>query len=95
MKLYPFLLLLQALLLTERQATEAAKREHAESERRNEELIKKFESAEKKIEQLQDTVQRYNINKALECTLSFHIIRCFGFSRYIAFAMYLDIHYVV
>ncbi|PWZ32837.1 Myosin-17 [Zea mays] len=49
---------LKALLLTERQATEAAKREHAESELRNEELIKKFESAEKKIEQLQETVHR-------------------------------------
>jgi hypothetical protein len=52
----------QALLETERKATEAAKREHAEAERRNEELIKKFEGAEKKIEQLQDTVQRYNID---------------------------------
>jgi hypothetical protein len=69
----PFLLL-QALLLTERQATEAAKREHAESELRNEELIKKFESAEKKIEQLQETVHRYNINKVLEYSLSFQII---------------------
>jgi hypothetical protein len=25
---------------------------------------------------------------------SFQIIRCFGFSKYIAFAMHLDIHYV-
>jgi len=57
---------LQALLQTERQVTEAAKREHAESERRNEELIKKFEVAEKKIEQLQDTVQRYSLNKVPE-----------------------------
>jgi myosin-5 len=57
---------LQALLQTERQATEAAKREHAESERRNDELIKKFEGAEKKIEQLQDTVQRYSLNKVPE-----------------------------
>lgn len=73
LKLYLFLLL-QALLLTERQATEAAKREHAESELRNEELIKKFESAEKKIEQLQETVHRYNINKVLEYSLSFQII---------------------
>uniref|UniRef100_A0A0E0KHK0 Myosin motor domain-containing protein n=1 Tax=Oryza punctata TaxID=4537 RepID=A0A0E0KHK0_ORYPU len=48
----------EALLQTERQATEAAKKEYAEAERRNEELIKKFEGAEKKIEQLQDTVQR-------------------------------------
>ena len=54
------------MLQTERQATEAAKREHAESERRNDELIKKFEGAEKKIEQLQDTVQRYSLNKVPE-----------------------------
>jgi myosin-5 len=49
-KLYRFIFeLLQALLQTERQATEAAKREHADSERRNEELIKKFEGADKKM----------------------------------------------
>lgn len=53
----------QALLQTERHATETAKKEHAEAERINEELVKKFEGAEKKIEQLQDTVQRYNLTK--------------------------------
>lgn len=57
------ILILQALLQTERQATETAKKEHAEAERRNEELMKKFEGAEKKIEQLQDTAQRYNRNR--------------------------------
>ncbi|KAL5198356.1 hypothetical protein ABZP36_001868 [Zizania latifolia] len=49
---------LKALLQNEREPTEAASREHAEPERKNKELIKKFEGTEKKIEQLQDTVQR-------------------------------------
>jgi hypothetical protein len=52
----------QALLETERQATEAAKSEDAKAEQRKEELIKNFEGTEKKIEQLQYVVQRYNLD---------------------------------
>jgi hypothetical protein len=50
------------MLETERQATEAAKSEDAKAERRKEELIKNFEGTEKKIEQLQYVVQRYNLD---------------------------------
>jgi hypothetical protein len=39
-----------------------AKSEHAEAERKKEELIKKFGGTEKKIEQLQYAVQRYNLD---------------------------------
>ncbi|KAG2589584.1 hypothetical protein PVAP13_5NG372100 [Panicum virgatum] len=56
----------QALLQTERQATEAAKREHAESERRNEELTK--------IEQLQETVQRL-VEKMTNKESENHVLR--------------------
>jgi hypothetical protein len=69
-------LISQALLQTERQATETAKKEHAEAERRNEELMKKFEAAEKKIEQLQDTAQRCNPNKTTSYCCNFDLMFC-------------------
>lgn len=43
----------------ERQATEEAKKAHAEAQARGEELLKKFEEASKKNDLLQDTVQRF------------------------------------
>ena len=73
-----WILISQALLQTERQATETAKKEHAEAERRNEELMKKFEAAEKKIEQLQDTAQRYNQNKTTSyCLFDLMFFACY------------------
>jgi len=47
------------LLLSERQSTDEAKKAYAEAQDRNSELIKKLEDAESKVEQLQDSVQRF------------------------------------
>ncbi|KAB5552541.1 hypothetical protein DKX38_009852 [Salix brachista] len=49
---------LQALLLSERQAAEEARKAHADGEARSTELAKKLEDAEKKMDQLQESVQR-------------------------------------
>ncbi|XP_010937148.1 myosin-17 isoform X2 [Elaeis guineensis] len=49
---------LKALMLTERQATDAAKKAYFEAQEKNNELAKKFEDAEAKADQLQETVQR-------------------------------------
>lgn len=49
---------LKALLLTERQATDAAKKAYSEAQERNNELAKKVEDTETKADQLQETVQR-------------------------------------
>ncbi|WOL02730.1 Myosin-9 like [Canna indica] len=49
---------LKALLLIEKQETDAAKKENAEIQVRYNELVKKVEDSETKIEQLQDTTQR-------------------------------------
>lgn len=59
MTLVPPLLLLQALLLLERQASDAGKKAYAEAQERNNELAKKGEDAETKVDQLQETVQRF------------------------------------
>lgn len=47
-------LLVQAALLSEKQASEESKR----AEQKNTELVKKLEDAEKKVDQLQESVQR-------------------------------------
>ena len=50
-------------MLTERQATDAAKKAYFEAQEKNNELAKKFEDAEAKADQLQETVQRFYISK--------------------------------
>jgi hypothetical protein len=47
------------LLLSERQAAEEARKAHADGEARNSELAKKLEDAAKKMDQLQESVQRF------------------------------------
>lgn len=49
----------QALLLSEKQAAEEAKKASADAETRNMDLAKKLEEAERKMDQLQDSTQRY------------------------------------
>lgn len=50
---------MQALLLSERQAAEEAGKASIDSETRNAELAKKLEDAEQKVDQLQESVQRF------------------------------------
>lgn len=50
---------LQALLLSERCAAEEARKACSDAEARNTELVNKVEDAERKVDQLQDSVQRY------------------------------------
>jgi myosin-5 len=47
------------LLLSERQAAEEARKSSTDSEARNVELAKKLEDAEQKVDQLQESVQRF------------------------------------
>lgn len=47
------------MLLSERQAAEEARKAHADGEARNSELAKKLEDAAKKMDQLQESVQRF------------------------------------
>ncbi|KAK9275460.1 hypothetical protein L1049_022727 [Liquidambar formosana] len=49
---------LKALLLSERQTAEESRKALKDAEVRNAELVKKFEDAERKVDQLQDSVQR-------------------------------------
>ncbi|XP_047307898.1 myosin-17-like [Impatiens glandulifera] len=49
---------LKAIVLSESQATEAAKKVQSDVEVRNAELVKKLQDAESKIDQLQESVQR-------------------------------------
>lgn len=49
----------QALLLSERQAAEEARKGRSDAEARNAELTKNLEDAEKKVDQLQESVQRF------------------------------------
>ncbi|KAG7988681.1 hypothetical protein I3843_03G199800 [Carya illinoinensis] len=49
---------LKALLLSERQTAEEARKARTDSEARNAELAKKLEDAEQKVDQLQESVQR-------------------------------------
>lgn len=46
------------MLLSEKQAAAEARKANTDSEVRNAELVKKFEDAERKADQLQDSVQR-------------------------------------
>lgn len=48
----------QALLQSERQAAEEAKKSYTDAEARNAELVEKLEDTEQKVDQLQETVQR-------------------------------------
>ena len=50
---------MQALILSERQAAEEAKKASTDAEARNAELAKKLEDAEQKVDQLQESVQRF------------------------------------
>ncbi|CAI0419969.1 unnamed protein product [Linum tenue] len=50
---------LEALLLSQRQAAEEAKQACAVAESQKEQLCKKLENSEKKVDQLQDSVQRF------------------------------------
>jgi len=47
------------LLISERQSTDEAEKAYAEAQGRNSELMKKLEDAESKVDQLQDSVQRF------------------------------------
>ena len=51
-------LFIQESLLLEREAAEEARKALTQAEARNAELIKKFEDSERKVDQLQNTVQR-------------------------------------
>ena len=54
------------MLLIERQSTDEAKKTYAEAQDRNRELMKKLEDAESKVDQLQDSVQRFfSVNPCL------------------------------
>lgn len=49
----------QASLLSERQAAEEARKACKDADARNSELSKKLEDAERKVDQIQETVQRF------------------------------------
>lgn len=53
------MLLLQALLVAEREENDATKKAHATALEANEELNKKVSDADEKIKQFSDTVQRF------------------------------------
>jgi myosin-5 len=65
----------EALLLTERQQTEAASATLAESQARNEALLSKLEDAVKENDLLQETVQRFvlipenNVVNSVNCSI--------------------------
>lgn len=52
---------MEALLLREREQSNATMKAHSESQERNSQLLKKFEDVDKKIGLLQGTIQRYFI----------------------------------
>lgn len=54
-----FLVLHQALLASEQQVSDAAKKASAEDQNKKVELMKKLEDANTRIDQLQDSAQRY------------------------------------
>lgn len=64
---------MQALLLSERQAAEEARKSFTDAEVRNAELAKKLEDAEQKGDHLQESVQRFlNIRiKLFSCQVLF------------------------
>lgn len=51
--------IVQALLQSEKQSAEEIRRARADAEVRNKELFGKLEDAERKVDQLQDSVQRF------------------------------------
>lgn len=53
------LITVQALLLSQRQAAEEARKSSMDAEARNTELAKKLEDAGRKVDQLQESVQRF------------------------------------
>lgn len=53
------MLLLQALLVAEREENDVTKKAHANALETNEELNKKVSDADEKIKQFTDTVQRF------------------------------------
>jgi len=53
------MLLLQALLVAEREENDVTKKAHANALETNEELNKKVSDADEKIKQFSDTVQRF------------------------------------
>jgi hypothetical protein len=60
-------------------------------------MLKEFENERKtEFQQLLCFYLPFNFNLKLDCDVlpPFQIIRRFGFSRYIVFAMHLDIHNV-
>lgn len=58
------------MLLSERKTAEEAKQEFAIAQAKNEELMKKFEEAERKAKELQDSVQRFGTNRtSIHCIL--------------------------
>lgn len=50
---------IQASLLAERQAAEETRKARTDAEVRNAELVNKLEDSERKVDQLQDSVQRF------------------------------------
>lgn len=59
---------MQALLQSERQTAEEARKARTDSEARNAELSKKLEDAEQKVDQLQESVQRF-VNTSETCAI--------------------------
>lgn len=51
--------IIQALLASEKKATEEARNSSRDAEGKNTELASKLENAERKVDQLQDSVQRF------------------------------------
>ena len=70
------LIFVQALLQSETQIAEETKQAYAVEQTKNGELNRKLEGAEKKVDQLQDSVQRFVIilgsylNPIANCTLN-------------------------
>ena len=61
---------LQALLQSETQIADETKQAYAVEQAKNGELNRKLEDAEKKVDQLQDSVQRFVIILVANCTLN-------------------------
>lgn len=59
-------LISQAFLLVEKQAAVEAKQGHTTELAKNGKLTKKLEDAEKKVDQLQDSVQRFVTNHDIQ-----------------------------
>jgi hypothetical protein len=53
------------MLLREREQNDATTKAHIESQERYEELLKKFVDVDRKIDLLQDTIERYLIHQSM------------------------------